>query len=128
MNDIVVELDGADGKKLPDSLRLHLVRNSHIRTNGAVAWESPVQEEGYLGDGLDVLTLVVTSAFALPGAISVVKSWVEACGTSVRVKSGRVTAVIKGAQSAAEYDAIVEALKAAAPANPTGQNGQEGGA
>lgn len=116
---IKAELRHANGTKIPDGLRLWLLRDPHMRGRGKATWASSrVTRPDELGDALDVLTLVVTSLLALPSAIESVRQWCstrDAESPPIDLRVGEVTLTLTGTESPERIAAFVEAVSKAQP-------------
>ncbi|MFJ5724683.1 hypothetical protein [Streptomyces sp. NPDC093149] len=110
----VILVSGSDGGRVPDDLRRFLLRDPAFRPHGRPIWRpASTADEGHLGTALDVLTLVITGALALPSAIETVHRWCITPGwrsEQVSLTVGDVTVTVSASTSAEEIAAMVAAL------------------
>ncbi|MFI8387906.1 hypothetical protein [Streptomyces sp. NPDC085540] len=122
-----VEITHRNGSDALEELRIFLVRDPEVRRLGRVRWGNPAPKAGELGDGLDVLTLVITSLLALPGFIYGVSSWVKSRGSDrddVEIRLGTVTVTVSGTEDPAQIRQLAELLKTAYPEETPHGDGQ----
>ncbi|MFE6782133.1 hypothetical protein ACFVFF_07725 [Streptomyces sp. NPDC057680] len=115
-----IEIRPADETVQLEDLRQFLVRDPKSRTAGRYRLKASEPAAGTLGDGLDVLTLVITGTLALPGFIQVVSNWFKSRGDtpdSVEIKLGSAVVTVSGTEDPAEIRRLADILKAAYPEN-----------
>lgn len=99
--------------RVPDGLRVFIARDPSLRGVARAQWHSERVQAGTLGDGLDVLTLVVTGVLALPSAIETVKRWVSSQGgeaASVVISRDDVSVTISGVEDPDQLQKLAVAL------------------
>ncbi|WP_327657199.1 effector-associated constant component EACC1 [Streptomyces sp. NBC_00483] len=110
-------LTTADGAPAPDGLRRFLTRDPGLQRVARAAWQPAAPPDpGHLGTGLDILTLVITGALALPSAIDTVRRWCAATGgdgNAISVSGGGVSVTVSGATTPEQAAALAATLTAA---------------
>ncbi|GGV79704.1 hypothetical protein GCM10015535_16890 [Streptomyces gelaticus] len=110
---ITLKITLAGGSRVPDGLRAFIARDPSLRGVAQAQWQSRKVQAGTLGDGLDVLALVVTGALALPSAIETVKRWVSSQGgeaASVVISRDGVSVAISGVEDSEQLQKLAAAL------------------
>ncbi|MFF5808255.1 hypothetical protein [Streptomyces sp. NPDC012746] len=123
----LVEITHPNGTDSLEELRTFLVRDPETRRLGRFRWENSAPKTGELGDGLDILTLAITSALALPGFIQTVSNWCKSRGTeedSVQIRLGAIAVKVSGTEDPAQIRRLADILKAAYPEENTQGAGQ----
>jgi hypothetical protein len=113
-----ISISTMTGSKVPDGLRLFLSRDSVMRSVGRTYWLDKEVEPGTLGQGMDVLALVISNTLALPSAIETVRRWVESRGSAseaVRLTVGETSIVVSGTEDPEEIRRLAAVLQAAIP-------------
>lgn len=113
-----IEIRHADGSTQLEDLKRFLARDPNSRTIGRFQLKVTEPAAGTLGDGLDVLAIVISGTLALPGFIQVVSNWFKARGGApdpVEIKLGSVTVAVSGTEDPAEIRRLADVLKAAYP-------------
>ncbi|MFJ8166529.1 hypothetical protein ACIRBY_37195 [Streptomyces sp. NPDC096136] len=113
-----IKITHSNGIESLQELKTFLVRDPETRRLGRIRWENSAPATGVLGDGLDILTLVVTSAMALPSFIQGVSNWVKSHGTGesgVEIKLGVTRITVSGTEDPAQIRRLADVLKSAYP-------------
>ncbi|MFB7609782.1 effector-associated constant component EACC1 [Streptomyces gardneri] len=118
--DETIEIRHTDGVRHLEDLKRFLVRDPSTRTIGRYQLRSTEPAAGTLGDGLDVLTLVVSGTLALPAFIQVVSNWFKSRGEApeaVEIRLGSARIAVSGTEDPAEIRRLADILQAAYPEN-----------
>ncbi|MEV7869219.1 hypothetical protein AB0P17_24715 [Streptomyces sp. NPDC088124] len=122
-----IRIYGASGEKVPDGLRVFLKRAPEMREVGSVRRDGKV-DEGMLGDGLDWLTLTVTTLLGLPATFQVIRNYIDSRGGvragGFRLQVGDTSITITGAEDDAEIRRLISLLRSAAADDEDGDGSQ----
>ncbi|KQX92689.1 MULTISPECIES: effector-associated constant component EACC1 [Streptomyces] len=113
-----IEIHQVDGVRQLEDLKRFLVRDPSTRTMGRFQLRNTEPAAGTLGDGLDVLTLVISGTLALPGFVQVVSTWFKSRGeasAAVEIKLGTAKIAVSGTEDPAEIRRLADVLRAAYP-------------
>ncbi|GAA2345022.1 hypothetical protein OKJ48_39930 [Streptomyces kunmingensis] len=110
-------LTTVDGAPAPDALRRFLTRDPALQRVGRTTWQPLAPPDpGQLDAGLDILTLVITSALALPSALDTIRRWCTSTGsddTAISVSGGGISVTVSGATTPEQAVALAAALTSA---------------
>lgn len=110
-------LTTVDGDPAPDALRRFLTHDPTLQRVARTTWQpAGPPAPGQLDSGLDILTLVITGALALPSAIDTVRRWCAATGAddnAISVSGGGISVTVSGATTPEQAAALAATLTAA---------------
>lgn len=113
-----IEITHPNGTDSLEELRVFLVRDTETRRMGRVRWENSAPKTGELGDGLDILAIVISSVVGLPGFVQVVSNWIKSGGSdgnSVDIRLCGTGISVSGTEDPAQIRRLADILKAAYP-------------
>ncbi|MGR4879556.1 hypothetical protein ACIPUC_09005 [Streptomyces sp. LARHCF249] len=113
-----IEISHPNGTDSLEELRTFLVRDPETRRLGRVRWENSAPKTGELGDGLDILAIIISSTIGLPGFVQIVSNWIKSRGSdgnSVEIRLGATGISVSGTEDPAQIRRLADVLKAAYP-------------
>ncbi len=114
-----IEIVHPDGVQTLEGLRIFLTRDPAARKVGRIRWETSGPGEEELGDGLDVLSIVISSVLGLPDFVQAVANWVRSrngATDAIEIKLGAAQITVTGTDDPGEINRLADVLKAAYPA------------